>query len=78
MQKKDSISLLFPDIIKENWDYDKNIVSPEQVSIHSKDSFWWKGFYGSYLMPITVLNQTISGTSFPEQAILFFFKEKQC
>lgn len=70
-----SIAAVYGDFVKENWDYDKNTISPEQVSIHSKDSFWWKGFYGSYLMPISALNKKISGTSFPEQAILFFLKK---
>lgn len=72
---KISILTVFPDIIKENWDYDKNLVKPSEVSLNSTKSYWWKGFDGSYSMPISALKQSQTGTSFPEQAILYYLNK---
>lgn len=40
----------------------------------STEEFWWKGYNHSYKMPISLIKQKQIGTSFPEQAILFFLK----
>lgn len=70
-----SIMAVFPKIVKENWDYEKNSTPPEQVEINSKESYWWKGYNESYLMPVSALKANVVGTSFPEQAILYFLKK---
>ena len=64
------------DFIKKYWDYEKNDVDPATVEIGDSRSFWWKGVNGSYEMPASCLQAKKGGTSFPEQAILFFLKSK--
>lgn len=63
---------LIPNTIKTYWDFDKNICSPEDISIDSEDEYWWKGYSHSYKMPISYFLRSASGTSFPEQTIRFF------
>lgn len=64
------------EFIKKYWDYDKNNVDPSTVEIGDSRNFWWKGIDGSYEMPASCLHAKKAGTSFPEQAILFFIKKK--
>lgn len=69
---KSTISELMPAIVDEFWDFDKNAVSPKDVPVNSEDEFWWKGYSSSYKFPLQYFLRTVSGTSFPEQAISFF------
>lgn len=40
-EKKESIQLNYPELMEE-WDYEKNTISPEQVSKGTHISVWWK------------------------------------
>lgn len=65
----------FTKIVEERWDYEKNQISPKEVPYDSEELYWWKGYDNSYLMaPKSLLNKS-TGTSFPEQAILFYLKK---
>ena len=70
--KKVSLYDLFPKIVDQYWDFEKNSVLPEDVSIDSEEEFWWNGYASSYKMPIHYLLKADPGTSFPEQSIRFF------
>ncbi len=35
------LQTLYPDLAKE-WDYDKNVITPDKVSPKDTDSYWWK------------------------------------
>lgn len=67
-----------PELLKE-WDYDKNIISPTQVSAGSHEYAWWKCDFG-HQWNAEIKNRSQgcgcpkcrSKTSFPEQAILFY------
>ena len=74
---KDVLSVydLYSDIVEQYWDFERNQTNPKDVPITSEESFWWKGFYDSFQMPIQYLLRKVSGTSFPEQAICFYLKE---
>lgn len=72
---KNNLYELFPNIIEKYWDYNRNQILPQNVSVSSKDEYWWKGFNHSYKMPLSALMKKRSGTSFPEQTILFFLKK---
>lgn len=74
---KDVLSIydLYSDIVEQYWDFERNQTNPKDVPITSEESFWWKGFYDSFQMPIQYLLRKVSGTSFPEQAICFYLKE---
>lgn len=73
---KKNINELYPEMIRDFWDFDKNKISPTNVYIDDDREFWWKGYNFSYKMPIKALtNRTMGGTSFPEQIILYFFKK---
>ena len=73
---KKNINELYPEMIRDFWDFDKNKISPTNVYLDDEREFWWKGFNSSYKMPIKALtNRTMGGTSFPEQIILYFFKK---
>lgn len=75
LQKK-TIFEIFPDVIKENWDYKKNNILPENIPYDSNEEFWWKGYKHSYKMPISALFSKLTvGTSFPEQTILYYLKQ---
>ena len=72
-----------PDILEE-WDYDKNLITPSDLSFGSNIKVWWKCIYGhSYKTDIA---HKISGrgcpicfstnqTSFAEQAIFYYIKK---
>lgn len=66
---------LFPEIVDTYWDFERNTKNPQDIPIFSRDKFWWKGYNGSFEMPIQTLLEADSGTSFPEQAISFFIKQ---
>lgn len=71
-KEEPSVYELLSDIIDEYWDFEKNIVSPKDIPLDSEEEYWWKGYAHSYKMPIQYLLRSVSGTSFPEQAIRFF------
>ena len=73
---KMSIVDLFPNAIKRYWDYKKNTEKPENVFADSQKEYWWKGYNKSFLMPISCLTTKGGGTSFPEQAIMFYLKKE--
>lgn len=73
---KMSIVDLFPNAIKRYWDYKKNTEKPENVFANSQKEYWWKGYNKSFLMPISCLTTKSGGTSFPEQAIMFYLKKE--
>lgn len=74
---KKIISVLdyFEDLVKERWDYSKNIEDPKAVEFNSDKKYWWKGYKESYLMAPKELLGKSSGTSFPEQAIFFYLSK---
>ncbi len=72
-----------PDILKE-WDYEKNQVSPDEISCHSSQKVWWKCSEG-HSWKATVSNR-VGGTgcpqcnienvnSFCEQAVYYYIKK---
>lgn len=71
-KEEPSVYELLSDIIDEYWDFEKNTVSPKEIPLDSEEEYWWKGYAHSYKMPIQYLLRSVSGTSFPEQAIRFF------
>ena len=73
--QKESLYDLFPELISSYWDFEKNSINPKDVPLSSHEEFWWKGYNGSFKMPIHHLLETTKGTSFPEQAISFFLKQ---
>lgn len=74
-KEEPSVYELLSDIIDEYWDFEKNTVSPEDIPLDSEEEYWWKGYAHSYKMPIQYLLRSVSGTSFPEQAIRFFLSK---
>lgn len=74
-----------PDILDE-WDYDKNTVTPTEIGVGAHYKAWWKCPFGhSYqAYPSNRCGKTHSGcpicdkenhTSFPEQALYFYVKK---
>ncbi len=69
--------------ILSEWDYDKNIISPTEVSAGSHTKVWWKCTYG-HSWSATIKNrikgagcpecQKSKMTSFPERSIYFYIK----
>lgn len=66
---------VYPELVKDEWDYKKNEFSPENISIHSNKLIWWKPKYGKpFQSTIQERVKSVSGTSFPAQAIYYFVK----
>ena len=74
----------YEDLLKE-WDYEKNNISPFEVTSGSKRKVWWKCAFG-HSWQDSIVHRTVdkrgcpicsseSKTSFPEQAIYFYFKQ---
>jgi len=40
LSDKNRLSILYPELLNE-WDYENNIITPENVKYNSKDKFWW-------------------------------------
>ena len=74
---KKYITDLNKDFIDKYWDYERNNVDPATVEVGDGRNFWWKGYEGSYERPASCLQAKRRGTSFPEQAILFFLKRNE-
>ncbi len=62
----------YPKIVKEHWDYDKNTKSPDKLRYDSKEEVYWKDDLGSFKASPNDLLKHFNGSSFPEQAILFY------
>lgn len=65
----------FKSIIDEFWDYQKNIEDPKTIPFDTEKEFWWKGYQHSFLMSPKSLYISPFGTSFPEQAFLYFLRK---
>lgn len=74
-KKETSLYDLFPELVSSYWDFEKNTDNPHDIPLSSPKEFWWKGYNGSFKMPINHLLDSNKGTSFPEQAISFFIKQ---
>ena len=37
-----SLKAKYPDIVKNEWDYDKNVVNPSTIAPNSNKQYWWK------------------------------------
>lgn len=74
-QKKYDLLSLYPEIVKEYWDYVKNDEKPENVRITSDKEYWWVDSTGSFLLKPTELTKRQFGTSFHEQCIYFYCKQ---
>ncbi len=71
--------------LAEEWDYERNILKPSEVTKGSPKKVWWKcpNGHGSY--PSRIYNRvngsgcpicnTMFQTSFPEQAVFFYLKK---
>ena len=77
------LATLYPDVLKE-WNYEKNIIAPNEIMAHTRKKVWWKCPSGhDYLM--TTASKTrgrgcptcamATHTSFPEQAVFFYVKK---
>ncbi|NCA91696.1 hypothetical protein EOM82_00360 [bacterium] len=72
-----SISVLYPKLIEEEWDYKRNTISPENCDIDSNDLIWWKAGNGQSYQG-TIKDRIIKkdqSTSYAEQAILYYVKK---
>lgn len=74
-QKKNYLLTLFPEIIKEHWDYEKNKELPENIKITSNKEYWWADDTGSFLLKPSELTKKKFGTSFHEQCIYYYCKQ---
>ncbi len=74
-QKKNDLLSLFPDIIKDHWDYEKNKDLPENVKVTSDNEYWWVDDTGSFLLKPSELTKKKFGTSFHEQCIYYYCKQ---
>ena len=63
LQQRGSFSDQYPDLLKE-WDYEKNTISPFEVTSGSKKKVWWKCFVG-HSWQDTVAHRTKSGRNCP-------------
>ncbi len=73
---KDNLLKSMPILIQKNWLYDKNIKRPEDISVSSEEEYWWKDNLGNeFLASPTAMIKKTSGTSFPEQAIVYFLSQ---
>ncbi|MBR2372002.1 MAG: hypothetical protein IKA90_03935, partial [Clostridia bacterium] len=52
--KKNTLTTLAKEIVDKYWDYDKNDIAPENIILGDNKEYWWKGEYGSYLMPASL------------------------
>ena len=75
----------YPDIAEE-WDFEKNGISPSEVAAKIKDKYWWKCSICGYSYSASIYNRTRNNsscpkcsfrfkTSFPEQAVLYYLKK---
>lgn len=81
---KNDLQTLFPEIAKE-WDYNKNMNSPNSISAFSGKKVWWKCHYCKYEWQTAVYNRTakktncpsctMKTTSFGEQALFYYVKK---
>ncbi|SCY24250.1 Probable Zinc-ribbon domain-containing protein [Lachnospiraceae bacterium XPB1003] len=80
------LQTLYP-VISAEWDFKKNKKAPNIIFAHSDNSYWWKCKLGhSYKMPVNRRTGAQKSscpvcakegkTSFPEQAIYFYLKDK--
>ena len=73
---EENVLKVYPELVKDEWDYKKNEFSPENISIYSNQLIWWKPKYGKpFQSTIQERMKSVSGTSFPEQAIFYFIKQ---
>ena len=73
---ENNIFELIPNFVKSHWDYDKNEVLPNEVSIFSENKFYWKNESGvSFYCKPTKVHSRRNGTSLPEQIILYYVRD---
>lgn len=63
--KENSFATLYPEILKD-WDYEKNAISPFEVSPKSSKKVWWKCFVCGFNWQTKICHRTQDGTGCPE------------
>ena len=76
MPVKNNILDLMPNFIEKHWDYNKNEISPEDVSIFSNKCYYWKNeSTASFYFKPSKVHSRLTGTSLPEQTIFYFLQK---
>lgn len=76
MPVENNILELMPNFVKNHWDYNKNKVSPEEVSIFSKSHYYWKNESStSFFFKPSQVHSRLNNTSLPEQTIFYFLQK---
>lgn len=76
MPVENNILELMPNFVKNHWDYNKNKVSPEEVSIFSKSHYYWKNeSSASFFFKPSQVHSRLNNTSLPEQTIFYFLQK---
>ena len=71
-----NIKETYPELVEEEWDYEKNSILPEECPIDCLDKIWWSPKYGKpFQATISERTKSLTGTSFEEQAIYFYIKK---
>lgn len=76
MPVENNILELMPNFVKKHWDYEKNNKSPEEVSIYSKEKYYWKNETSSvFHFEPSKIHSSLINTSIPEQSIFYYMNK---
>lgn len=75
-KNRESVLHIYPELVKDEWDYKKNKIDPKDFLVTSAELVWWKPRYGhSFQATVAERVRSSQGTSFEEQAIFYYVKQ---
>lgn len=74
--RENSFATLYPEILKD-WDYEKNTISPFEISPKSGRKAWWKCFICGFNWQTRIDHRTQNGTGCPECSKSIISQKKQ-
>ena len=75
-KSRESVWRIYPELVEDEWDYEKNEIDPKDFLVSSSKLVWWKPRYGhSFQATVAERMRSPQGTSFEEQAIYYYVKQ---
>lgn len=73
---ENNIMQLMPNFVTKHWNYERNSIAPEEVSVFSEENYYWKNeSYDAFYFKPSKVHSRLRSTSLPELTIYYYLSQ---